>query len=109
MEYCNQCKINEAEIKCNKCKKNYFKICDYYLHIIMKEDIHNNNTLQKIDNLPALQKHKYEDIISYDININYENKNKKKVKKIILKKLIKKIGIIVIIKKNVILILQTKQ
>ena len=66
MEYCNRCKINEAKINCNKCKINHCKICDYYLHIIMKEYINNNNNkLQKIDNLSALEN---ED--------NYGNKNK---------------------------------
>ena len=73
MEFCNRCKINEAEKKCNKCNKIYCKICDYYLNIIMKDDIHNNK-LKKKDKSPTIEKEKYEEMISYDIH-NNENKN----------------------------------
>ena len=51
MEKCSRCQINEAEIKCNKCKKKYCKICDYYLHIIMKNDIHNKDKKDKINGI----------------------------------------------------------
>ena len=77
MEICNRCKINKAEIKCDKCNKKYCKLCDYYLHVINK-DIHNNknNKSKDIDNISTLKTGKIKDIKKSNNNIiPYENKN----------------------------------
>ena len=77
MEICNRCKINKAEIKCDKCNKKYCKLCDYYLHVINK-DIHNNknNKSKDIDNISTLKTGKIKDIKKSNNNIiPNENKN----------------------------------
>ena len=75
MEKCSRCQINEAEIKCNKCKKKYCKICDYYLHIIMKNDIHNKGKKDKINSINIKQTEQSINIKSTN-NIINKNTNK---------------------------------
>ena len=47
MDICSRCKINKADKRCEKCREKYCKLCDYYVHEVMNEDIHNNNKLKK--------------------------------------------------------------
>ena len=75
MEKCSRCKINEAEIKCNKCKAKYCKICDYYMHTIMKKDVHNKKNTKNINDIPVKQTEQSINIQSYK-NVNNKNSNK---------------------------------